>query len=86
MAKDTVKERVLAIDTAVENRLAEDNYVIEDPNLFYLDDEYDDEPDNGWNPNIRTDAEYDDMIQEPKPDVDDIKTYDKYLNSEFVID
>jgi hypothetical protein len=86
MAKDTVKERVSAFDLAVENRLAEDDYIIEDPNLFYLDDEDGDDLGNNWNPNVPTDAEYDDMIQEPKPDVDDIETYDKYLNSEFVID
>jgi hypothetical protein len=86
MAKDTVKERVSAFDLAVENRLAEDDYIIEDPNLFYLDDEDGDDLGNDWNPNVPTDAEYDDMIQEPKPDIEDIETYDKYLNSEFVID
>jgi hypothetical protein len=31
------------------------------------------------------DEEYGDMIQEPMSDVDDVETYDKYLNAEFVI-
>jgi hypothetical protein len=25
------------------------------------------------------------MIPEPKPDVDDVETYDKYLNAEFIV-
>jgi hypothetical protein len=36
---------------------------------------------------VPTDEEYGDMIQESKkPDIDDIEMYDKYLNSEFVVD
>jgi hypothetical protein len=55
----------------------EDNFVIEDPGFFYLDDDND-----RIDGIVPTDEEYGDMIQEPTPDVE---TYDKYLNAEFVI-
>jgi hypothetical protein len=35
---------------------------------------------------LPTDEEYGDMLIEPIPDVDDVETYEKYLNAEFVID
>jgi hypothetical protein len=35
---------------------------------------------------VPTDEEYGDMIQEPLPDVDDVDTYDHYLNAEIVVE
>jgi hypothetical protein len=34
---------------------------------------------------VPTDAEYGDMITDPRPDVDEVDVYDKYLNAEFLI-
>jgi hypothetical protein len=83
MGTDKIKAQVNDFNTALEIRLADDNFVIEEPGIFYMDDE---EPDPDDHHLIPTDKEYGNMIQEPKPDIDDIKTYDKYLNSEFVVD
>jgi hypothetical protein len=50
--------------------------------VFYLEDEdVDDAPNDG---NIPTNEKYGDMIIEPRPDVD-VKTYDRYLNAEFIV-
>jgi hypothetical protein len=83
MGTDEIKTQVTEFNTALEIRLADDNFVIEEPGVFYMDDE---EPDPEDEHLIPTEEEYGDMIQEPKPDIDDIEMYDKYLNSEFVVD
>jgi hypothetical protein len=76
-----IQMKVKEFEEAVNTRLAEDNFVIEQPGFFYIDDN-DDGCDNGI---IPSDEEYGDMIQEPMAEVDDIEIYDKYLNAEFVI-
>jgi hypothetical protein len=81
LQQPTIQMKVQEFEEAVKIRLSADNVVIEEPGFFYLDDDYDDRMDGV----IPTDEEYGDMIQESMPDVDDIETYDKYLNAEFVI-
>jgi hypothetical protein len=44
------------------------------------------EPDADDEQFIPADEEYGDMLQQPIPNIDDIEMYDKYLNSEFVVD
>jgi hypothetical protein len=81
LQQPTIQTKVKEFKEAVKVRLLEENYVIEEPGFFYLDDDYD--RIDGIVP--PTDEEYGDMIQEPTPNVDDDETYDKYLNAEFVI-
>jgi hypothetical protein len=66
----------------ITEHLSEENFILEEPGIFYLDDE----ESNGCDEWIPTEEEYGDMLIEPIPDVDDIETYNKYLNAEFVID
>lgn len=84
MEQDAIKTAVTEFNTALSLRLSDENYTINDPGIFYIDDE---EPvDDDDETMIPDDAEYGDMLQAPKPEVDDIDMYDKYLNSEFVVD
>jgi hypothetical protein len=49
-----------------------------EPGVFYLQDT--EAPDDYINPNIPNDDEYGDMIQESRPDVDNVEIYDGYVN------
>jgi hypothetical protein len=55
-----------------------------EPGVFYLEDVV--EPEPVVHGDVPDDAEYDDMIQEPRPDVDDVDTYDRYLNAEIMVE
>jgi hypothetical protein len=84
MAQPAIQDSVRVFDTAVSQRFADANFQQAEPDVFYLEDE----PANDDivnDPNIPMDEEYGDMIPEPKPDVDDVETYDKYLNAEFIV-
>jgi hypothetical protein len=83
MEQDAIKAAVQAFDTTIEARLSDENFTINEPGIFYMDD---DDADDANEQMIPNDEEYGDMLQDPKPDMDDIETYDKYLNSEFVVD
>jgi hypothetical protein len=84
MAQPAIQDSVRLFDTSVTQRLADTNFQQVEPDVFYLDDEPGDDA-VANNPNVPTDEEYGDMIPEPKPDVDDLETYDKYLNAEFIV-
>ena len=83
MAKDTVKTAVQEYDAAVITRLNDDAHLTDEPGIFYLDDDNDEEGETGETP---TDEEYGDMLHEDKPNIDDTEMYDRYLNAEFVVD
>jgi hypothetical protein len=82
MSQKAIQERVKAFDMAIELRLADANLVQEESGVFYMDDEDTDEQNEML---IPTDAEYGDMITEPRPEVEEVDVYDKYLNAEFII-
>jgi hypothetical protein len=82
MSQPAIQEQVKAFDTAIELRLADANFMQEEPGIFYMDDE---EANKQNDMMIPTDAEYGDMITEPRPEVDDVDVYDEYLNAEFII-
>jgi hypothetical protein len=52
-------------------------------------DDVNDETDNDENGDVSglipLDEEYGEMIQDPCPDVDDVETFDRYLNAEFIV-
>jgi hypothetical protein len=54
---------------AIELRLADANFVQEEPGIFYMDNEEANEQNDMM---IPTDAEYGNMIPEPRPEVDDV--------------
>jgi hypothetical protein len=83
MEQDAIKAAVQAFDTTIEARLSDENFTINEPGIFYMDD---DDADDANEQMIPNDEEYGDMLQDPKPDIDDIEIYNKYLNSEFVVD
>jgi hypothetical protein len=84
MNKERTKQRIQEFDTAVAERMADENFVLMEPGVFYMDDV--DVPEPVVHGEIPHDDEYGNMIQEPRPEVDDIDTYDRYLNSEIVVD
>jgi hypothetical protein len=71
MLVEDVKMQIERFDQQVEQRLNDDNFIIDDPNMtgFYIEDEYaepDDKPtDAGLKP---TDDEYGDMMLNERPD------------------
>jgi hypothetical protein len=81
MSQPAIQEQLKAFDTAIELRLADANFIQEEPGILYMDDEEANEQNDMM---IRMDAEYGDMITEPRPEVDDVDIYDKYLNAEFI--
>ena len=86
MATDAMKTRVQLFDANLHERLDDTNFQLEVPNhgIFYLQDEPD--ADTGFDTdNIPADAEYGDMIQSTKPDIDEFETYDQYIGSEFFV-
>jgi hypothetical protein len=89
MRQDTIKEMVNGFNLAVNTRLDDVNFVIiDDGGLFYMDD-VNDETNNDENGDVSglipSDEEYGEMIQDPCPDVDDVETFDRYLNAEFIV-
>jgi hypothetical protein len=84
MAKDTVKTEVENFDIAVIAKFNNEAHLNEEPNVFYMDDD-DDETEEATGP-VPIDEEYGDMLHEPKPDINDVEIYDRYLNAEFVVD
>jgi hypothetical protein len=84
MNKERTKQRIQEFDMAVAETMADENFVLMEPGVFYMDDV--DVPEPVVRGEIPHDDEYGNMIQEPRPEVDDIDTYDRYLNSEIVVD
>jgi hypothetical protein len=84
MQQDAIRQLQQSFDESITERFADEQFVLMEPGLFYLEDVESPEPVDETN--IPDDAEYGDMIHEPRPDVDDIDTYDQYLNAEVVID
>jgi hypothetical protein len=83
--EEGTKEKLREFDAAILDRFADEHFVPMEPGVFYLQDV--DAPDDAYdNPNIPTDAEYGDMIQENRPDVDEVEIYDGYVNAEIIID
>ena len=86
---EDVKMQIERFDQQVEQRLNDDNFIIDDPNLtgFYMEDEYggpDGElADAGLSP---TDDEYGDMMLDERPDDDELsdELMDKYVNAELI--
>jgi hypothetical protein len=83
MALDAVKTAVQEFESAVNTRLDNEAHVIHEPGIFYLDNCDDDEEATG---EVPTDEEYGEMLHKEKPNIDDVETYDQYLNAEFVVD
>jgi hypothetical protein len=83
MAKDAVKTAVHDFESAVNTRLDDEAHGIDEPGIFYLDNNDDDEEATGAVP---TDEEYGEMLHEEKPNIDDTEIYDRYLNAEFIVD
>jgi hypothetical protein len=84
LTNPAVKEAMASFDTAVNQRLDDENHINAEFGVFYFDDEEADDEVPLPDPNIPTDDEYGNMIIEPRPDVD-VETYDRYLNAEFVV-
>jgi hypothetical protein len=85
MTQPAIQESVRIFDAIVSQRLADANFQQAEPDVFYLEDEPGGDDAVVFDPNVPTNDEYGDMITEPRPDVDDIETYDKYLNAEFIV-
>jgi hypothetical protein len=83
MQQDAIQQLQQLFDESIMERFTDEQFVLMEPGLFYLEDVESPEPVD--EANIPDDAEYGDMIHEPRPDVDDIDTYDRYLNAEVVI-
>jgi hypothetical protein len=83
MQQESIRQLMNVFDTSIDARFADEHFVLLEPGLFYLDDM--ESPDPADDTNIPTDAEYGDMLQEPRPDVD-ADTYDRYLNAEIIVD
>ena len=82
MAQDAVKTEVQDFELAVITRLNDEAHITDEPGIFYLDDDDNDDEAIGEMP---TDDEYGNMLHEDKPNIDDVETYDRYLNAEFVV-
>jgi hypothetical protein len=83
MQQDAIRQLQQSFDEAIIERFMDEQFMLMEPGLFYLEDVESPEPAD--EANIPADVEYGDMIHEPRPDVDDIDTYDRYLNAEVVI-
>jgi hypothetical protein len=84
MSQEASKRKLQRFDEAVTNRFADEHFVIMEPDVFYLEDV--EAPEPVVHGVVPQDDEYGDMIQEPRPDVDDVDTYDRYLNAEIMIE
>jgi hypothetical protein len=88
MRQDTIKEKVNGFNLAVNTRLDDVNFIVDDGGFFYMDD-VNDETDNDENGNVSglipSDEEFGEMIQDPCLDVDHVEPFDRYLNAEFIV-
>jgi hypothetical protein len=82
MQQESIRQLMNVFDTSIAARFADEHFILLEPGLFYLEDM--ESPDPADDPNIPTDAEYGDMLQEPRPDVD-VDTYDRYLSAEIIV-
>jgi hypothetical protein len=84
---EEAKEQINRYDQAVDERLDNANFVIDEPNLanFYIDDE--DPNDELPNMVVPDDAEYDNMLVDDKPERDDLteELVDKYIGTELIL-
>ena len=82
LLKPDIKERDEIFEEEVRRRLDDEDHVIGEPgtDAFYLED-YDIEEERQDGPNTPTDEEYGDMLQEPRPEDDDI-VLDAYIGAE----
>jgi hypothetical protein len=76
-------------DQRVEERLNDDNFIVDDENVtnFYLEDEVEASELMGVNLVTPNDGEYDDMIATDRPERDDItdELSDKYIGTELIL-
>jgi hypothetical protein len=75
MAKDAVKAAVQDFESAVNTRLDEEAHVIDEPGIFYSDDNDNEEEATG---EVPTDEEYGEMLHKQKPNIDDTEIYNLY--------
>jgi hypothetical protein len=82
---DDVKSEIERFDQTVEERLSDHNFILEDPDGFYIQDKPDDTPASAV---TRADEDDDDMTLPETPDADDVDDAlaDKYLNAELIFD
>jgi Reverse transcriptase (RNA-dependent DNA polymerase) len=86
MLNDDVKVQINQFDEQVEDRLTDENFVVDDQNVtnFYLEDDAFVE----GTPNMVTpdDVEYDDMLTEERPERDEMsdELTDKYIGTELI--
>ena len=83
---DDVKSEIERFDQTVEERMSDQNFILEDPNGFYIQDKPDDMPASAV---TQTDeGNYDDMNLPETPEADEIDDAltDKYLNAELIFD
>ena len=80
---DTMRE-IERFDSAVEERMSDQNFIIDDPDGFYIQDELDELPTGVTN----VEENYGDMLVPEAMDADDIddEILDKYLNAELIFD
>jgi hypothetical protein len=87
MSADAMKTRMLAFDTNLLTRLDDEDFQLDLPNHYFFLQNEDGAPNEHPSSDIPTDAEYGDMMQQPKTDADDIEfnTFDQYLGAEFLV-
>jgi hypothetical protein len=87
MLNEDVKLQINQFDEQVENRLNDENFVVDDQNItnFYLEDE-ETLVDVASHMITPDDVEYDDMLTEERPDRDDMsdELADKYIGTELI--
>ena len=86
MATDAMKTRVATFDENLLTRLDDENFQLALPHhVLYLQDN--DAPNEPNVQDIPLDAEYGDMLQDPKSEADEIEfdTFDQYLGAEFFV-
>jgi hypothetical protein len=74
MQQDAIRQLQQAFDSSIVERFADEHFVLLEPGLFYLEDM--ETPELEDDHNVPNEDEYGDMVQEPRPDVDDVDTYD----------
>ncbi|KAI2489307.1 hypothetical protein MHU86_25280 [Fragilaria crotonensis] len=79
-----VKTEIESFDRAVDERLSDQNFMVNAADGFYIQDEFDEVPSG----TVRTDEDYGDMDTPDTLDADDINddVIDKYLNAELIFD
>ena len=84
-SKNDVKSEIERFDHAVEERMSDQNFILGDPDGFYIQDEPDATPASTA---IHVNDEYGDMNLPETPDADNIDDAQiaKYLNAELIFD